>query len=112
MAQLTMGTIINGTIMMGLSTIGRPNIIGSLILKIPGINDILPDHGIPARLEAIKMANNNPNVIPEPPQLADASLIESGNRIWRAPGSAMLGSRKILRLASEKTVSQVLPMWY
>ena len=76
MAQLTMGTIINGTIMMGLSTIGRPNIIGSLILKIPGINDIFARSRYSARLEAIKIANNNPNVIPEPPQLANASLIE------------------------------------
>ena len=37
----TIGDIINGTTNIGFITIGKPNTIGSLILNIPGKNDIL-----------------------------------------------------------------------
>src|SRR5699024_350547 len=65
--EIIIGPKTNGTNINGLSTIGVPKIIGSLIPNIAGGNDILPN--VLYRLLFEKNNNKiaNPIVAPEPP---------------------------------------------
>ena len=64
---MTTGTKINGIIINGFNTIGKPKIIGSLILKIAGPIDNFPKVFNYFDLERNNRIHN-PNVDPPPPK--------------------------------------------
>ena len=53
--------------MIGFNTIGKPKIIGSLMLNSPGKIDNLPNDLYSSRFENRKIAIISPRVIPLPP---------------------------------------------
>ena len=67
--EFTTGTKINGIIIIGFNTIGKPKMIGSLILKIAGPIESLPkvrnstDFALSSRIHNHKVAPPPPNVI-------------------------------------------------
>ncbi len=61
------GTISHGITKVGFKTIGIPNVIGSLILKIPIGADNLAMVLCSSRFENMKIAIINAKVTPEPP---------------------------------------------
>ena len=74
----TIGAKMNGITYIGFITIGKPNMIGSLMLNSPGTNDILQIEYSPLFfLPTINIAAIKPSVAPDPPPLPNASLIET-----------------------------------
>ena len=71
------GVKINGTTITGFNTIGKPKIIGSLIPKIPGINDNLPSSVIRFERQKKSIAMIRESVEPAPPKTA--------NKSWNCP---------------------------
>ena len=73
MTIFIVGTNINGASITGFSTIGRPNIIGSLIPNIAGIPDNFPSSVILFDLQKNNIAITNDSVDPAPPKVANKS---------------------------------------
>ena len=71
--MLTVGTTMNGMIMVGFSTMGRPKMIGSLMLKIPATRDSFPRELIRLDLQNSTMAITRDRVDPAPPKVANRS---------------------------------------
>lgn len=67
------GDRINGIIIIGFNTIGRPKMIGSLIPKIPAGRDSLPKTFILSDLAKNDIIITRPSVDPPPPKLQKKS---------------------------------------
>ena len=64
----------NGIINIGFNTIGKPNIIGSLIPKIPGTIDNLPNWVILLDLQNNNITITSESVLPPPPNVVKKSV--------------------------------------
>ena len=64
---MRIGVKINGIINIGFNTIGKPNVIVSLILNSPGAKDSLAIVRWSERFDASSIANNSQIVQPAPP---------------------------------------------
>ena len=91
----------NGIRIIGFSTMGRPNTIGSLMPNTPGMNASLPSSLIRLEWQNNSMAINSDKVEPQPPKVANRSWncceIMFGNA-WPAWNAARLSADSVCRI--------------